>query len=168
MIKYLFKYVMKGHDRSKIYFETTAANGNMSSNHDLAPPDEILEYMDARFLSTCEALHRIYEFDIHYRVPPVERLAVHLLGMNYVRYETGSDLRALLNSPAAKRTMLTEWFEKNAKDEDARSLTTVIFQQNGHGIPHRDLGTKEHQLLKLVECIMFIQLLVNYTTYECC
>lgn len=127
MIKYLFKYVMKGHDRSKIYFETTAANGNMSPNHDLAPPDEILEYMDARFLSTCEALHRIYEFDIHYRVPPVERLAVHLPGMNYVRYETGSDLRALLNSPVAKRTMLTEWFETNAKDEDARSLTYCDF-----------------------------------------
>lgn len=127
MIKYLFKYVMKGHDRSKIYFETTAQTGNISPNHDLAPPDEILEYMDARFLSTCEALHRIYEFDIHYRVPPVERLAVHLPGMNYVRYEKGSDLRALINSPAAKRTMLTEWFEANAKYEEARTLTYCDF-----------------------------------------
>lgn len=60
MIKYLFKYVMKGHDRSKIYFETTAQTGNISPNHDLAPPDEILEHMDARFLSTCEALHTEY------------------------------------------------------------------------------------------------------------
>lgn len=127
MIKYLFKYVMKGNDRSKIYFETTAQTGNISPNHDLAPPDEILEYMDARFLSTCEALHRIFEFDIHFRIPPVERLAVHLPGMNYVRYEKGADLRALLNSPAAKRTMLTEWFEANAKHADARSLTYCDF-----------------------------------------
>lgn len=127
MIKYLFKYIMKGQDKAKIYFETTAPSGNMSPNHDLAPPDEILEYMDARFLSACEALHRIFEFDIHYRVPPVERLAVHLPGMNYVRYEYGSDLRAVLNSPAAKRTMLTEWFETNTKYEEARNLTYCDF-----------------------------------------
>lgn len=118
---------MKGNDRSKIYFETTAQTGNISPNHDLAPPDEILEYMDARFLSTCEALHRIFEFDIHFRIPPVEWLAVHLPGMNYVRYEKGADLRALLNSPAAKQTMLTEWFEANAKHADARSLTYCDF-----------------------------------------
>lgn len=127
LIKYLFKYITKGHDHAKIYFETTSKTGNMSLNHDLAPPDEILEYMDARFLSTCEALHRIFEFDIHYRVPPVERLTVHLAGKNYVRYEKGSDLRAVLDSPAAKRTMLTEWFEANRKYSKARLLTYCEF-----------------------------------------
>ncbi len=83
--------------------------------------------MDARFLSTCEALHRIFEFDIHYRIPPVERLTVHLPGKNYVRYEKGSDLRAVLNSPGAKRSMLTEWFEANRKYTKARSLTYCDF-----------------------------------------
>jgi hypothetical protein len=41
-------------------------------------------------------------------VPAVERLTVHLPGMNYVRYEPDTDLRALLDSPKAKNTMLTE------------------------------------------------------------
>lgn len=99
----------------------------MSPNHDLAPPNEILEYMDGRFLSTCEAFHRVFEFDIHSRVPPVERLAVHLPGKNYVRYEPGSDLRAVLNSPGAKQSMLTAWFEANAKYLSARSLTYCDF-----------------------------------------
>ncbi len=127
LIKYLFKYIIKGQDRARIYFETTAKTGNVSPNHDLAPRNEILEYMDARFLSTCEALHRSFEFDIHYRIPPVERLVVHLPEKNYVRYEKGSDLRAVLNSPAAKRSMLTEWFEANKKHLKARSLTYCEF-----------------------------------------
>jgi hypothetical protein len=127
LIKYLFKYITKGHDRAKIYFETTAGTTNASPNHDLAPRNEILEYMDARFLSTCEALHRLFEFDIHYRILLFERLVVHLAMKNFVRYEKGADLRAVLESPAAKRSMLTEWFETNKKCEKARSLTYCEF-----------------------------------------
>jgi hypothetical protein len=127
MIKYLFKYVMKGSDRVKIYFEVTANTSNASPGPQLAPPNEIQEYIDARFLSSCEALWRTFEYDIHFRVPPVERLVVHLPGMNHVRYEPKTDLRALLASPAAKSTMLTEWFEANSKHEEARHLTYCEF-----------------------------------------
>uniref|UniRef100_A0A0E0C530 ATP-dependent DNA helicase n=1 Tax=Oryza meridionalis TaxID=40149 RepID=A0A0E0C530_9ORYZ len=127
LIKYLFKYITKGHDRARIYFETTAKTQNASPNHDLAPRNEILEYMDARFLSTYEELHQLFEFDIHYRVSPVERLVVHLPGKNFVRYEKGADLRAVLESPGAKRSMLTEWFETNKKNSKAHSLTYCEF-----------------------------------------
>ena len=127
MIKYLFKYVTKGSDRAKVYFEVTAKTSNASPGPQLAPRNEIQEYIDARFLSCCEALWRAFEFDIHFRVPPVKQLPVHLPGMNYVRYEPGADLRALLNSPKAKKTMLTEWFETNSKSEEARLLTYCNF-----------------------------------------
>ena len=93
----------KGSDRAKVYFEVTAKTSNASLGPQLAPRNEIQEYIDARFLSCCEALWRAFEFDIHFRVPPVEQLPVHLPGMNYVRYEPGADLRALLNSPKAKK-----------------------------------------------------------------
>ena len=72
MIKYLFKYVTKGSDRAKVYFEVTAKTSNASPGPQLAPRNEIQEYIDARFLSCCEALWRAFEFDIHFRVPPVE------------------------------------------------------------------------------------------------
>jgi hypothetical protein len=127
MIKYLFMYVTKGSDRAKVYFEVTAKTSNASPGPQLAPRNEIQEYFDARFLSCCEALWHSFEFDIHFRVPPVERLPVHLPGMNYVRYEPGTDLRALLNSPKAKKTMLTEWFEANLKYAEARTLTYCDF-----------------------------------------
>ncbi|WVZ88743.1 hypothetical protein U9M48_035226 [Paspalum notatum var. saurae] len=127
MIKYLFKYVTKGSDRAKVYFEITAKTSNASPGPQLAPPNEIQEYINARYLSTCEALWRGFEYDIHFRVPPVERLVVHLPGLNHVRYEPGADLRALLASPAAKSTMLTEWFEANLRHEEARHLTYCEF-----------------------------------------
>ena len=66
VIKYLFKYVTKGNDRARVYFEVTARTANASPGPQIAPRDEVQEYMDARFLSTCEALWRAFEYDIHY------------------------------------------------------------------------------------------------------
>jgi hypothetical protein len=50
--------------------------------------------------------------------------------MNHVRYEPGADLRKLLESPAAKTTMLTAWFDANTKHEAARNLTYCDFPKN--------------------------------------
>jgi hypothetical protein len=72
MIKYLFKYVTKGSDRAKIYFDVTAKTSNASPGPDLAPRNEIQEYIDARYLSACKALWRAFEYDIHFRLPAVE------------------------------------------------------------------------------------------------
>jgi hypothetical protein len=40
--------------------------------------DEVREYIDCRYLSSHEATWRLFEFDIHYRILAVERLAVHI------------------------------------------------------------------------------------------
>lgn len=70
---------------------------------------------------------RAYEFEIHYRLPSVECLTVHLPGMNFVKYKKGTDLTKLLHSPAANKTMLTEWFEANKKHPTGRNLTYCDF-----------------------------------------
>jgi hypothetical protein len=103
MIKYLFKYINKGNDRVKVYFEITARTSNASPGPEMAPPNEIQEYIDARYLSVCEAIWHLLEIDIHYRTPSIERLHVHLPGMNYVRYEPGASLTEVLESPTAKK-----------------------------------------------------------------
>jgi hypothetical protein len=56
MIKYLFKNINKGSDRAKVYFEITAKMPNASPGPQMAPSNEIQEYIDARYLSTCEAI----------------------------------------------------------------------------------------------------------------
>jgi hypothetical protein len=75
----------------------------------LLTPNEIQEYIDARYLSTCEAIWRILEFNIHYRTPSVERLIVYLHGMNNVRFEPNASLTDVLEGPAAGNTMLSAW-----------------------------------------------------------
>jgi hypothetical protein len=80
-----------------------------------------------RDLSTCEAIWRILEFDIHYRTPFVERLTVHLPGMNNVRFEPDASLTYVLDGPAARSTMLTAWFDANSKHTGCRHLTYCDF-----------------------------------------
>jgi hypothetical protein len=47
MIKYLFKYINKGSDRAKVYFEIATRTSNVSPGPEIAPPNEIQEYIDA-------------------------------------------------------------------------------------------------------------------------
>ncbi|KAH8942819.1 hypothetical protein BDL97_13G015800 [Sphagnum fallax] len=54
-VKYLYKYVYKGHDRA------LAVN-----------------YLDGRYVSASEACHRLFAFDLHGMHPNVYRLAIHL------------------------------------------------------------------------------------------
>ncbi|KAF7814861.1 uncharacterized protein G2W53_028830 [Senna tora] len=72
-IKYLFKYVSKGHDK----VTATLCNPESADSSE-ENSDEIKTYLDCRFISPCEAVWRIFEFDINFREPSVERLPFHL------------------------------------------------------------------------------------------
>lgn len=61
----------------------SASNGHQDK---VGGIDEIEQYIRSRYLSSCEADWRIFGFDIHGRTPAVERLIVHLPGMNMVTY----------------------------------------------------------------------------------
>ncbi|KAL8142758.1 hypothetical protein V2J09_015790 [Rumex salicifolius] len=74
-IKYLFKYINKGHDRVTVAISNSYAN--IQNDSDV---DEIKDYYNCRYLSACEAAWRIVGFDIHYRYPSVQRLTFHLPG----------------------------------------------------------------------------------------
>ncbi len=58
VVKYLYKYVYKGHDR---------AEGTINVN------DEIQQYLDSRYVSSSEACWRILGFKMHNQYPTVER-----------------------------------------------------------------------------------------------
>ena len=64
LIKYICKYVNKGSD--KAVFAVTNAN------------DEISQYQMGRYVSSNEAIWRIFSFAIHERHPTVVHLAVYL------------------------------------------------------------------------------------------
>ena len=104
-IKYIYKYVYKGHDRTTMEF------GNCQ--------DEVKQYLDARYISSSEALWRLYLFAMQEHHPAVVRLQVHLEDQHPVIFnpESGNNIQDVLAANANKDTTLTAWFKANAESE---------------------------------------------------
>ncbi|XP_015057654.1 uncharacterized protein LOC107003921 [Solanum pennellii] len=117
-VKYLFKYVHKGSDRATAIIESTDSTKDN---------DEIRKYLDCRYISATEACWRIFQFDIHYRQPAVERLPFHLQGQNTIIFEESRRAESILNRPDIEKPKFTEWFEANKEYPDARDLTYSDF-----------------------------------------
>lgn len=105
LVKYLYKYVYKGHDRASAL---------------LNPDDEIQNFIDSRYVSSSEACWRIFGYDLHREFPSVERLAIHLEDEQMVTYEESENLQQILNR---NNTMLNGWFRLNLSDPTARNYT---------------------------------------------
>nr|XP_028962184.1 uncharacterized protein LOC114826273 [Malus domestica] len=109
LIKYLFKYITKGADRARAVFEDEEF-------------DEIVAYLNCRYLCPYEAVWRLLQFHIHFREPSVQRLSVHLPSDQNVVFKETDDLNHVVNNPNLESTMLTQWFQTNVEDPDARSF----------------------------------------------
>ncbi|GAU45376.1 hypothetical protein TSUD_89960 [Trifolium subterraneum] len=121
-IKYLFKYVNKGHDRVTAGFYHGSKDGDGSNVF-----DEIKMYCDCRYLSACEAVWRIFVFDVNYREPSVERLSFHLEGEQSVIYPDEASIQEVVSKPYAKHTKFLAWMDANKKYPLARTLTYSEF-----------------------------------------
>ncbi|KAF7800995.1 putative PIF1 DNA helicase/replication protein A1-like protein [Senna tora] len=100
-IKNLFKYVSKGHDK------VTAAlcNSNCAESSE-ENCDEIKTYLDCRYISPCEAVWRIFGFDINFRQPSVERLPFHLPDQQGVVFPDNAPIDAVVFNAT--------WFERKS------------------------------------------------------
>ncbi|XP_070037708.1 uncharacterized protein [Nicotiana tomentosiformis] len=120
-IKYLFKYVNKGHDRASAAFsQSTHDNGSSTV-------DEINMYYDCRYISPCEAAWRIFKFPIHHREPSVERLSFHLPNEQSVIFSDDDPIDNVANKSTVKESMFLGWFEANKLYLEARNLTYAEF-----------------------------------------
>lgn len=102
-VKYLFKYVYKGHDQALIAMV----------NHEGGDAvDEISEYLDSRYVSAAESCWHIFGFQMHQHSPSVTRLQLHLPKMQQIRFdpetETASDI---LQRNDIHVTTLTAFFD---------------------------------------------------------
>ena len=73
-IKYLYKYVYKGHDRATVTLSQTNNTQTLANTETI---DEIKMYLDARYISSSESIWRIFHYRLHNHIPSVQRLAVH-------------------------------------------------------------------------------------------
>jgi hypothetical protein len=122
-VKYLFKYIHKGHDRASVAVREAAKEGNEGNI------DEIKLYRDARWITPPEALWRIYGFDLSDRSPSVLALQLHLPGMHMVSFCRREGIRHVLNRPGVEMSMLKAYFEKNRTSEHARGILYPDFPE---------------------------------------
>ncbi|XP_054734508.1 uncharacterized protein LOC129241988 [Anastrepha obliqua] len=105
-IKYICKYVNKGSDM--------AVFGAVQNDN-----DEIKKYQMGRYISSNEAIWRIFSFPIHERHPTVVHLAVHLENGQRVYFTPEN---AALRATSAPITTLTAFFHLCQSDNFARTL----------------------------------------------
>ncbi|VEN40881.1 unnamed protein product, partial [Callosobruchus maculatus] len=106
-IKYICKYVNKGSDMA--VFGVAAENSS----------DEITQFQMGRYVSSNEAMWRIFSFAIHERHPTVIHLAVHLENGQRVYFTAENVLQRVDRPPS---TTLTSFFEMCQNDDFARTL----------------------------------------------
>ncbi|AQK81351.1 hypothetical protein ZEAMMB73_Zm00001d036554 [Zea mays] len=114
VVKYLFKYIYKGHDRASVVMrDASKENGDV---------DEIQQYRDARWVTPPEALWRIYGFELSQNSPSVMQLQLHLPNMHMVTFHERQMVERVVNRPGADRSMITTYFEANKLYEEARGI----------------------------------------------
>ncbi|KAK9683679.1 hypothetical protein RND81_10G158300 [Saponaria officinalis] len=121
-IKYLFKYINKGYNRV-----TVLSSHNRANDQNPNQVGEIQNYYDCRYISSCEAVWRIFGFEIHYRTPPVERLSFHLPDEQSVLFNDDEFIDAVVEKPLIDRTMFLSWMECNKIYPYAIELTYSEF-----------------------------------------
>jgi hypothetical protein len=92
-VKYLYKYVFKGHDRAAV---------------EVLVRDEVQDFIDARYVGPPEACWRLLSFDMHGKSHVVERLPVHLPGRHAVLFDESMPASAVA---ADQTTKLTAYFD---------------------------------------------------------
>nr|GEV52723.1 helicase [Tanacetum cinerariifolium] len=94
-IKYLFNYLNKGPDRATIVIEENVKNGTTMATEKVMEVDEIKNYLNCRFLSPCEAVWRLFSFDIHYSYPTIMHLSFQFPNQNTITLQDFERLPAL-------------------------------------------------------------------------
>ncbi|XP_020243540.1 uncharacterized protein LOC109821791 [Asparagus officinalis] len=109
-VKYLYKYIYKGHDKVAV---------NIEYNEGGRLVNETKNFQDARWVSAQEALWRIYEFYLNEIYPAVINLQLHLPNQQFVSYWKNQDLSKLIRWDHVHKTMLTEFFTLCSKIKEA-------------------------------------------------
>ncbi|XP_074282556.1 uncharacterized protein LOC141607096 [Silene latifolia] len=120
-VKYLYKYVYKGHDR--ILFKVVDGTASMLV-------DEIEMYQSGWWVSPPEAAWRIFGFNLFDTYPPVQPLPVHTPNGQMVGFRENEESRDVVDDEARAKTMLTEFFQTNTSLEGGQQYLYSEFPEH--------------------------------------
>ncbi len=113
-VKYLYKYIYKGHDRVTMKLsEPGEERYEIQINQ-----NEVEKYRNGRWVGSCEAGWRLLKYDLHTSYPPVVPLSVHPENNQTVQFaeaNTREEMEEALR--LNQNTHLTEWFETNRREK---------------------------------------------------
>ncbi|XP_021759578.1 uncharacterized protein LOC110724469 [Chenopodium quinoa] len=135
-VKYLYKYVYKGHDR--VAFNISAQDKNFA--------DDIAQLQSRRWMSPCEAAWRIFAFVIFYMYPLVLLLPVHLPDMHTVCVRPHQRLDVIVASGVYSKTPLTEFFRMNMAFKNGLGYLYGKFLSIIGGMLQQRVGLKDSTL----------------------
>jgi hypothetical protein len=110
VLKYLFKYVYKGSDRVVIPVEAVQT----ATTQGLRNPNEILRYLNSRYVSPIEACMRLLDYSIQGKTHAITQLTVHLKDQQIVTFRSSDDPDTVITT--SEHTMLTRFFELCTSD----------------------------------------------------
>ncbi|XP_072090497.1 uncharacterized protein [Arachis hypogaea] len=125
-VKYIFKYINKGPDCATVVI-SDEQNSASTYKTRIEEHDEIKAYLDCRYTSATEAVWRIYQFDMLYRKPAVERLSFYLPDQQPIYFQGHMSLENIMNCSRIEAIVFTEWMKVNSEYIEARQLTYSEF-----------------------------------------
>ena len=114
-VKYIHKYVYKGHDCAIVVFTDIT--------------DEVKIHLDSRYFSAMEACWRLFSFKLHTEVPNVYRLQLHLEGEHSVTFREDNSIEEVEQRAEAASSTLIAFFRECAQNETARRYLYQEFPQ---------------------------------------
>ncbi|XP_044597177.1 uncharacterized protein LOC123273764 [Cotesia glomerata] len=131
-VKYLYKYVYKGHDKAGITIngqlqtrstssvpESNGQSSKQSESHSTINHDEIKNFVDTRYVGPVEGAWRILCKNLQDKSHSVIRLPVHLPNEQNITISDDCDENGLIQA-LQKRSMLIKYFSLNERDPLAR------------------------------------------------
>ena len=101
-VKYIHKYIYKGSDRATVELEQ----------------DEIKSYISGHYISSSEAVWRLFEFPVHGETPSVIHLLIHLPGGQMVSFDCAATTDHIMEQIEEQRTPLIGFFNYNTTHLD--------------------------------------------------
>ncbi|KAG2982005.1 hypothetical protein PC120_g24722 [Phytophthora cactorum] len=123
-VKYLYKYVYKGSDKAVITVEAVRGEGNQTQ----IEPNEILRFLNARYLSPVEACMRLLDYSVQGKTHAITQLTIHLENEQMVTFRSSDDPAVVVTR--GKHTMLTRFFELCASEAPENQVAKSALYQD--------------------------------------